>query len=467
MMPLLATSASWLFYVCLGYLVLVSGVLVVMTLGALRENFWRARETRVEDFDTLASSPFTIPVSIAAPAFNEQVCIVSSVRSLLALDYPEYEVIVVNDGSSDRTLEVLRDTFDLEPTGTIFRRVLQTSAIRQIYRSRMDPRLVVIDKVNGGKADALNAAINLARYRYVCCVDADTVYYPDALLRGMRLAMHDPATIVGVTSQIALSGRPEVRYEAGRRLIALDRKPLLVYQTFDYLRAFVNARIAWSRWNFMLCAVGAFALWRRDVLVSLGGFSSEFTCEDIEFTFRVHEHFRSSGTPYRIVSLAEPVGVTEGPDTVRSLISQRARWQRVIAETVWHYRGMLGNTRYGTVGLLGLPYYVLAEVAAPLFQLLAILAIPIGMAAGVLDWSTFARGVVVIALGSAIFTNAAILVQNRALNTFARRDLVYMIALAPFELFLYRPLMFWAQVKGTVDFVRGDRQWHKFDRNRR
>jgi hypothetical protein len=128
---------------------------------------------------------------------------------------------------------------------------------------------------------------------------------------------------------------------------------------------------------------------------------------------------------------------------------------------------MFGNPRYGTVGLLGLPYYVLAEVAAPLFQFLAIVAIPVGIVAGVLDWNTFARGVVIIAVGSAIFTNAAILVQDRALRTFARADLVYMIALAPLELFLYRPLMFWAQVKGTVDFVRGDRRWHKFDRNRR
>jgi cellulose synthase/poly-beta-1,6-N-acetylglucosamine synthase-like glycosyltransferase len=279
--------------------------------------------------------------------------------------------------------------------------------------------------------------------------------------------MHDPRVTVGVTSQVALSGRPQVRHAAGSPRLLLDRRPLLLYQTFDYLRAFVSARIAWSRWNFMLCSVGAFALWRRDVLVRLGGFSSAFTCEDIEFTFRVHEHFRASGTPYRIVSLADPVGVTEGPDTVRRLVSQRARWQRVIVETVWHYRRMFGNPRYGAVGLIGLPYYVLAEVAAPFFQLLALIAIPLGIAAGVLDWSTFARGAIVIALGSAIFTNAAILVQDRALHIFERGDLAYMIAATPFELFFYRPIMFWAQVKGTLDFARGDRRWHKFDRNRR
>jgi cellulose synthase/poly-beta-1,6-N-acetylglucosamine synthase-like glycosyltransferase len=467
MTALFATVAGWLFLICLAYLLIVTGVLAVLALGAIRENVWRAREARLEDFDTLATSPFTIPVSVVAPAFNEAVCIVASVRSLLALDYPEHEIIVVNDGSTDGTLRVLKDAFDLEPLAAPVRRVLAAADIRQLYRSRLDRRLFVIDKVNGGKADALNAGIDLARYRYVCCVDADTVFYPDALLRGMRLAMHDPARVVGVTSQVALSARPEIEAGASGRQVRIERRPLLAYQTFDYLRAFVCARLAWSRWNFMLCSVGAFSLWRRDVLLDLGGFSRDFTCEDIEFTFRVHEHYRRLRQPYRILSLAEPVGVTEGPETVRSLISQRARWQRVIAETVWHYRRMLGNPRYGTVGMVGMPYYVLAEVTAPVFQLLALVAIPLAVLGGVLDWSTFTRGVIVIAIGSAILTNTAILVQDRALQSFAVQDLPYMIVLAPLELFLYRPLMFWAQMRGTFDFLRGERGWHKFARNQR
>jgi cellulose synthase/poly-beta-1,6-N-acetylglucosamine synthase-like glycosyltransferase len=217
----------------------------------------------------------------------------------------------------------------------------------------------------------------------------------------------------------------------------------------------------------MLCSVGAFAIWRRDVVLELQGFSRSFTCEDIEFTFRVHRHFRKTGTPYCVHSLTDPVGVTEGPQSIRSLVSQRARWQRVIAETVWSYRGMLCNPRYGTVGCVGMPYYVAAEVLAPVFQLLAVIAVPVAAMAGVLRWDDLLRTLAILALGNGIFTSAAILLQERAFRTFSARDLPYMIALGPLELFLYRPFIMFAQVKGTIDFLFGDREWHKFERNPR
>jgi cellulose synthase/poly-beta-1,6-N-acetylglucosamine synthase-like glycosyltransferase len=217
----------------------------------------------------------------------------------------------------------------------------------------------------------------------------------------------------------------------------------------------------------MLCTVGAFAIWRRDVVLELGGFSSAFTCEDIEFTFRVHEHFRSAGKPYRIHSLPDTIGVTEGPNTVARLVSQRARWQRVIVETVWHYRRMLCNPRYGTVGLIGMPYYVLGEVLAPLFQMLALATIPLAAASGLLRWDELLRFIAILAFGSAIFTNAAILLQDRNLRTFAAADLPYLILLGPLDLLIYRPIIFFAQFKGLIDFLRGDRTWHKFARNRR
>jgi cellulose synthase/poly-beta-1,6-N-acetylglucosamine synthase-like glycosyltransferase len=462
----LVHATWWAYLVCLGYLAAITALFLLMLVVAAVENRVRAFETRLEDFDTLLESPFTIPVSIIAPAYNEEVCVTAAVSSLLALSYPEYEVILVNDGSGDGTLDRLQQDFDLKPIGTFYRKVLPASEVRQLYRSARDPRLTVIDKVNGGKADALNCGINLARYRYVCCVDGDTVYHPDALLKGMRLAIQDPARVLGVTSQIGLSSRPELSRQADGR-VRVDRNLLTAYQVLDYLRAFVSNRLAWSRWNYMLCTVGAFAIWRRDVVLELGGFSSDFTCEDIEFTFRVHERFRRTGTPYRIHSLPDTVGITEGPNTIARLVSQRARWQRVIIETVWHYRRMLGNRRYGTVGLVGMPYYVLAEVLAPIVQVLALLTIPLAAASGLLRWDEFARFLAVLALGSAVFTNAAILLQDRTLRSFAASDLPFLILIGPFDLFLYRPIIFYAQFKGFVDFLRGDRSWHKFARNRR
>ena len=461
----LSTLAWWAYMACVTYLLTLVVMFALMLMVAIRENRLRAREVRLEDFDTLLTSPFTIPVSIIAPAFNEEPCIAGSVRSLLALEYPEYEVIIVNDGSTDHTLRELQRVFDLYAVERDTPRPLPASKTRRVYRSRTQPRLTVVDKVNGGKADALNCGMNHARFRYVCCVDSDTVYNRRALLIGMHLIVRDPATVVGVTSQVLPSRYPERTDNAEH--IQLDRHPLVAWQTFDYIRAFVTSRLAWSRANYMLCSVGAFAIWRRDVVLELGGFPRSFTCEDIEFTFRVHEHFRSANTPYAVHSLAEPVAVTEAPHSIRNLVSQRARWQRVITETVWHYKRMLWNPRYGTVGFVGMSYYVVAEVLAPVFQALAVVAVLFAAVAGVLQWGEFVRVLALLALGSATYTCAAFLLEERARHTFSARDLAYMIALAPLEFFCYRPVIMFAQLKGTIDFLLGDRGWNKFERNNR
>ena len=197
----------------------------------------------------------------------------------------------------------------------------------------------------------------------------------DALLKGMRLVMTDPAHVIGVTSHLSIALDPArtMADPVGRR--RLSHRPLLAYQHLDYLRAFFNNRLGWSRLDFMLCAVGAFQIWRRDVVEEVGDSPRGFTCEDIELTFRIHERYLRQGLPYRILCLPDNVGTTEGPDTVRKLVAQRERWQRVIDETVWHTAGCSSTHATRRVGLLGMPYYVLSEVIAPLFELVAFISL--------------------------------------------------------------------------------------------
>jgi poly-beta-1,6-N-acetyl-D-glucosamine synthase len=453
--------------VCLGYLLLTNLAYVALVLVAAVENGVRRHETATEDYGALAASRFTIPVSVIVAAYDEETAIVSTVESLLDLDYPEFEVIVVNDGSRDGTLGRLGERFGLEPYEAFVRKIFETDEVRAMYRSTEHPNLVVVDKENGGKADALNAGLNVARYRYVCGVDADTVFDRKALLKGMRLVVQDPARIIGVTSHLTIAEDPEKVMAAPEGRRPVDRRPLLAYQHLDYLRAFFNNRLAWSRLGFMLCSVGAFQIWRRDVLEEVGGYARDFTCEDIELTFRVHERFLREGRDYEIHCLPDNVGTTEGPDTVRKLVAQRERWQRVIDETVWHYRRMWFNPRYRSVGLVGAPFYLMTEVLAPLVELVALVSLPVAVALGVFEPLTFLVVLAAITFTNAALTACAILFDDLQSRTYRRRDLTRLLLLAPLDLVLYRPVIMWARLKGSWRFLRGDKAWHKFERNTR
>ena len=451
--------------VCFAYLLLVNVVAIAfLVLGAI-ENAVRRHEEASTDYEMLGSSRFTIPVSVIVAAYNEEAVIQSSVTSLLGFDYPEFEVIVVNDGSSDATLERMQEGFDLVPYEVFVRHIFPAEPVRGIYRSAHHPNLVVVDKENGGKADAWNAALNVAKYRYVCGVDADTVFDRKALLKVMRYPMNDPARVVGVTSQIATANEPEkiLALPPGRRRV--DGGLLGLYQHLDFLRAFLNNRLAWSRFGFMMCSPGGFQIWRRDVLEEVGGYARDFTCEDIELTFRIHDRFRREGRDYHIACLPDSVGVTEGPDDVRKLVSQRERWQRVINETVVHYRRMWFNPRYGSVGMVGAPFYLLTEVLSPVVELVALGSLALAVALGLFDLEVFLVVIAAMAFLNAALTSGAILLDDVQSRLYRVRDLVRLLAMAPLDMVLYRPIIAWARFKGSWRYLRGDKAWHKFERN--
>jgi cellulose synthase/poly-beta-1,6-N-acetylglucosamine synthase-like glycosyltransferase len=446
-------------------LVVYSAYWWLLFLG-LVETRRRRREREVDDVDALATSRFAPGVSIIVPAYNESAGLPDAVRSLLALDYLEFEVIVVDDGSSDDTLERLVDALELVPVAASGRHVVDTAPVRGHYRSPDDDRLLVVAKENGGKADALNAGFNHCRYRYVCAVDADMVFARGALTRAMREIVRDPK-VVGLTSYFENARDPSRSLPDGRRFVGPETRPLFAFQTFDYLRAFFNNRTGWARLNFMLCAAGAFQIWRRELVEELGGWSRRFTCEDIEFTFRVHRTLRERGRTYRIACLPDCIGVTEGPDSMRKLVSQRERWQRVILETCWANRRMWFNARYGTVGMLGLPYYLVSEVVAPLFEVLAVATLIGGAVAGLVDWWEFAVLTLAIMLANSALTTGGLLMLDREARAYPVPAILRLLLLMPLEMLAYRPFMAWARVKGTWGYLRGDKGWHKFERNAR
>ena len=338
---------------------------VFVVVGAIENAVRRHESATATTTRRSGASRFTIPVSVIVAAYNEETVIVSTVASLLALDYPEFEVVVVNDGSTDehaRACCARRST--LEPYRCSFAHVFPTEEVRGIYRSAPHPNLVVVDKENGGKADSLNAALNIARYRYVCGVDADTVFDRRALLKGMRLVVQDPARIIGVTSQLddGAGPRADVAAPPGRRRV--DGRPLERYQHLDFVRAFFNNRLAWSRLGFMLCSPGAFQIWRRDVLEEVGGYSTRRSPARTSSS----RSASTSSSCGRVATTRSSASRTtwpspRAPDDVRKLVSQRERWQRVIERDGRGTTGACGSSPgTSTVGLIGTPFYLLTEV---------------------------------------------------------------------------------------------------------
>jgi poly-beta-1,6-N-acetyl-D-glucosamine synthase len=453
--------------VCLAYMLGVFALYAFLVIFSALDNSIRSRETLSEDFAVLSQSRFTIPVSVIVPVFNEEAVVAVTIGSALAFDYPEYELLVVDDGSTDGTFDILDNLLDLEPYGQFERRIVPCAPVTGVYRSRRYDHVRVIRKENGGnKADACNCGLNFARYRYVCTTDGDTLYEPDALLNAMRLVVRDPARIVGVTGHISVASHPEGR--VGARLEdreMIDETLLSNFQHLEYLRAFLNNRLAWSRLGFMMCASGAFNIWRRDVLEEVGGWSTAFSSEDIELTFRVHELMNRTGREYRILSIPEMVARTEAPARFGALVSQRARWQRVTLETIWHYRRMIGNPTYGIVGMVGVPLLFVTEAIAPLLELLGFATLVAGIFLGLFSWQTYLLFLGSMTFGLAILTSAAVLLEDISTRAYRLRHLVRLIALGPVELIFYRPVLVWARIKGTIGFLRGHRGWDKFQRN--
>ncbi len=462
-------AAYWGTLVCLAYMLAVFAMSALVLIVSGLDNVIRSRETLAEDFGVLGSSRFSPPVSVIVPAYNEEGMVMTTIRSVLAFEYSEFEVIVVDDGSTDRTFEVLERELDLEPFGYYERRIVECAPVTGVYRSRTYEQVKVIRKENQGtKADASNCGLNFARYRYVLLLDGDTLYEPDALLNCMRLMASDPQRVIGMTGHISVASQPEKT--AGARQEdreVIDATLLSNFQHLEYLRSFLNTRLGWSRLGFMMCVSGAFGLWRRDVVEEVGGWSTEFSCEDIELTFRVHEHMLRTGRPYRILSIPEMVARTEAPGRIRALVSQRARWQRVILETFWSYRRMILNPRYGFVGLVGIPVMLLSEGLGLVFELLGIATLVTGIVLGIFSWQMYVVFFGSMCFALAVLTSAAVLMEDISTRAYRLQHIARLLALGPFELLFYRPILLWARYRGTIGFFRNDKGWDKFDRNER
>lgn len=428
-------AAQWFF---IAYFIGINSgymLLNLLSLGSLK----RYVETHSLDDMPRGVSGFEPPVSVLVPAYNEAATIASSVRSMLQLDYPEFEIVVINDGSKDATMEALQREFALVPFPEVYWQRVPTKTVRAIYRSTIHPELRVIDKENGGKADALNAGINASRYPLFCGVDADSVLERQSLRRVIEPFMDDPRTIAaGGTVRIANGCSVDNGFLTG---VGLPRNPLALLQIVEYLRAFLFGRLGWSPLNAVLIISGAFGVFRKDVVVEAGGYRTDTVGEDMELVVRLHRLQRTRRIPYRIVFVPDPICWTEAPESLRVLKNQRVRWQRGLAESLTLNIGLLFHPRGGAAGWLAFPFMALFEWLGPLIEVAGYVFMISAFIAGLVSTEAFITFMLVAFGFGLILSVSSLLLEELSFHIYPKPGQIGVLLLVVLlENFGYRQL---------------------------
>lgn len=432
-----------------------------MAMGAVAARFvWRYRRRRnVRSLALVARFASPPPVSLVVPAHNEALTIVQNVRALLAVEYEAREIVIVNDGSSDDTLAVLLQTFRMVPAPLAFEQPLPTARVRGVYRSIEEPALVVIDKENAGcKSDASNAGINAATGVLVLVIDADTMLEPDALSRGVLPFIEDPNT-VAAGGYVAIANGCTI--DGGRVIAAsMPRSWLARFQIVEYMRSFLMFRLACATGNAVTIVSGAYGLFRRAAVIEVGGFSVTAIGEDMDLTLRLQQHFRARRQPFRIGFIPVPVCWTQAPEDFASLGSQRKRWRRGLLQSLWRHHRIIANPRYGTVGMIALPYMLAFEGLAPLIEMTGFAVTTLAVIFGFLNWHHYR-----VLLAASILFGAAVTLMAVFLNDFTSRrylrgrDLAILCLAAVLENVGYRQLNAWWGLIGTIQAMAGTGGW--------
>lgn len=444
---------------------LLNGLLLIFS-------FWYCRRyshntlTHPIDFEALdALKDLIPPVTLVVPAYNEERVIAHSIRSLLALRYSRLEVVVVNDGSKDGTLEEMIRSFSMRKSEVRPSGGLPTQPVKGIYISTVEPRVVVVDKVNGGKADSINAGINFSQSPYFIGMDADSLFEPDAVTHALRLVLEDPEHVVSVGGVVR--GINGSIVDAGR-----IRRPQLLFnfwviiQVIEYLRSFLAGRTAWSFWNGLLIVPGAFGLFQKAAVVAVGGYATDTVTEDFELVLRMHRHAREKGLNWRILLAPDAVCWTEMPDSRKVLSGQRKRWHEGLLQTIMVHRKMLFNWRYGVVGLVALPYEVLYEAGGPLIEILGLILMPVLFLLGWVDDSAFVLFMALAFFAGVLFSLTAVLIDQIYFPRYNfPRDAILLLAFSLVECFGYRQLYLWWRLEATWNFFFGTVVWRVSERS--
>ena len=445
--------------VILVYFVVTNLTYILLMLVSLYAVTMHSKYAARISHQELLDSPVTPPVALIVPAHNEEEGIVQTVLSLLELEYPEKELIVVDDGSSDRTAERLMERFGLRPADFIYRPRLQARPPFGFYYNPAHPELLLIRKPNGGKPDALNVGLNMARSPYFCTVDADSIIESQALLRLMAPVLQSRVPTVVSGGVVRIANGCTVR---NGRIEAMDlpRSWLERCQVVEYIRTFMFGRPGWNFLNATFIASGAFCLLHRESVIGAGGFGTDTVTEDIDMIASLHRTLRAKGEPYRMVFATDPICWTEAPKDLRMLARQRRRWQLGLLQTVVKHNDMIFNHRYGALGMLSMPFHAYIEAVGCVVEALGTVLIPLSFLVGAMPLSLFLL-LLFLAVGyGTLLSTGSVLMEEATIRRYPRvGHVVTLMGYALLENLGYRQMTAFFRAQGVIQYLTGRRRW--------
>ena len=455
---------SFIFY----YAILIFSAYFILALISA----WVLRKyhllSKITENNEVLSSPFVPSVSVLAPAYNESLNIVENIKALLSLYYSNYEVIIINDGSKDDTLDQVIKAFELEKIPFVIDQKIQCAEIRGIYKSRKKAlnSLLIIDKVNGGKADALNAGLNIANGEYFIAIDVDSIIDPYALQKMVKPFMEaTKQPVIATGGVIRIANSCEIR-DGHLTQVDLPHQLIPLFQVLEYNRSFLMGRLAWSKLNGLLLISGALGLFDKEIVIACGGYYKHTVGEDMELVVRMRRYMEDQKKGYRVEYIPDPLCWTEAPASLKIFTRQRNRWTRGTIETLFRHWSLFLNPRYGMMGLISHPFWVAFEWLAPIIELIGVIYFIVTSITGSPNWPFFLVMLCFVYFFSVSFTSYAILFDQVAFFKYPKKRMILKQLLAALlEPFIYHPVVLYAALKGNFDyFVLRKKSWGNMTR---
>ncbi len=464
-MEILRTILMGFSYFILGYAIYCVLMESIQTLVALVISH---RETRLVQSildETTLETPELVPISIIAPARNESAVVLESLNSFLSLNYPVFEVVLINDGSTDDTLEKVIKEYRLQKSNYPVRIQVPCATIRGIYLNPEFPNLVVVDKESAGnKADASNAGINVSRYPYFVGMDVDCLLDEDSLVWISRHFMANQ-NVKAVGGVMRLSNGNTIQNGRIVGQAELSKKSLVRYQTVEYFRSFLVGRVFWSSINALMIISGAFGAFEKETAIAVGGYSLRTAGEDMDLVVKIHQYMKKKKKKYKIIFSPKAICWTQAPETLKDFKRQRRRWAVGNMQVVHRYKSMLFNPKYGTVGLVAMPYYLLYEYLGPAFVLLGILIIPLNIYFQIVTWQQIILLLFTAILIGIIMSLGALIVNtNLLIRTLSMRDFMILIGYCFLENFTFRPYNLFLRISVLFRYKKYLHVWDNITR---